>query len=444
MRLTACDLANDWQGKVQIFWGIGKPVTLGKGMIFGFTKLGKYMLDNGEGWFFHCENINSERDPDRLKWQLLPDGEHGLRNPDYGSVQEEYNLVSMNDGSLYCVYRTQTGYLVESYSPDGGYTWSLPAHARYADGRPVKNSRACPRIWRCRNGKYLLWFQNHSGDHFSTRNPAWLAGGVEADNLSRTGFGSEIRWSHPEIFLYGGDLSYESGRFSYPDLVEQHGRYWITETNKLQARIHEVPSGLLEKLWGQFEPPAKTTRLPVLSFSEDDLKKEKLPITGFPKNPEGGFILMNTMQDTGGLTLEMTIQPKDFSHARVLLDTRNEFGSGLYIQTTGYRQLEVNLCNTEYCETWTTDPGLLDIVRPHNVTLIVDNGPDLVLWVVDGILCDGGTSRQFGWKHYSPFLGRILTNKAEVLRILPEEMKSLRIYDRAMGVSEAVGLQKGR
>lgn len=82
MRLTACDLANDWQGKVQIFWGIGKPVTLGKGMIFGFTKLGKYMLDNGEGWFFHCENINSERDPDRLKWQLLPDGEHGLRNPD--------------------------------------------------------------------------------------------------------------------------------------------------------------------------------------------------------------------------------------------------------------------------------------------------------------------------------------------------------------------------
>lgn len=436
LRLTACDLTNDWQGKVQIFWGIGKPVTLGNGMIFGFTKLGKYMLDNGEGWFFHCENINTERDPARLKWQLLPDGEHGLRNPDYGSVQEEHNLVQMNDGGLYCLYRTQTGYLIESYSRDGGHTWSLPAPARYTDGRPLKNPRACPRIWRCRNGKYLLWFHNHSGDHFSTRNPAWLSGGVEVNG--------EIRWSQPEIFLYGSDLSYESGRFSYPDLVEQHGHYWITETNKHQARIHEVPSGWLEKLWGQFESQAKTTRLPVLSFNEDDLKKEKLPVTGFPKNPEGGFILMNAIQDTGGLTLEMTVQPKDFSPARVLLDTRNEFGSGLYIQTTGYRQLEVNLCNTEYCETWTTDPGLLDIVRPHNVTLIVDNGPDLILWVVDGKLCDGGTSRQFGWKHYSPFLGRILTNKEETLRILPEEMKSLRIYDRAMGVLEAVGLQKGR
>ena len=431
LRTTACDLANDWQGKVQIFWGIGKPVTLGQGMIFGFTKLGKYMLDHGEGWFFHCENIHSERDPGKLRWELLPDGEHGLRNPEYGSVQEEHNLVPMNDGSLYCVYRTQTGYLIESYSRDGGHTWSLPVPARYLDGRPVKTSRACPRIWKCRNGKYLLWYHNHSGDHFSTRNPAWLAGGVEADG--------EIRWSQPEIFLYGSDLSYESGRFSYPDLVGQDGRYWITETNKLQARIHEVPSDLLQKLWGQFgQQPVSPLRPPVMTFTEDDLKKEKLPISGFPKNPEGGFILMNTMRDTGGLTLEMTVQPKDFSQARVLLDTRNEFGSGIYIQTTGYRQLEVSLCNTEYCETWSTDPGMLGIVRPHEVTLMVDNGPDMVMWVVDGKLCDGGVSRQFGWKHYTPFLGRILTNKKGELIILPDEMKKLRIYDWAMTVSEAV------
>ena len=53
-------------------------------------------------------------------------------------------------------------------------------------------------------------------------------------------------------------------------------------------------------------------------------------------------------------------------------------------------------------------------------------------------------SRQFGWKHYSSFLGRILTNKEEVLRIMPEEMKSLRIYDYAKRVSEAVTSQRGR
>lgn len=437
MRLTACDRQNDWQGKTQIFWGIGKPIHLGEGMVFGFTKLGKYMLDNGEGWFFRCDNINREKDPNKLVWQLLPEGDHGLRNPDYGSVQEEHNLVSLSNGGLYCAYRTQTGYLIESYSHDGGKSWSMPRPARYADGRPVKTSRACPRIWKCKNGKYLLWYHNHSGDHFSTRNPAWLAGGMELNG--------EIRWSQPEIFLYGGDLSYESGRFSYPDLVEQHGRYWITETNKLMARIHEVPNEMLQNLWGQFEPPSQkdvSYRPAELSFNEAELKNEKLPISAFPENPEGGFILMNAMRDTGGLTIEMTVQPKDFSQARVLLDTRNEFGSGLYIQTTGYRQLELNLCNTEYCETWSTDPGLLDVVRPHRVTFVIDNGPDMILAAVDGQLCDGGSSRQFGWRHYAPFLGRVLTHKNKMLRVMPEEMKSLKIYDRAMSVSEVVFRQK--
>jgi hypothetical protein len=434
LRKTACDLANDWQGKVQIFWGIGKPITVGGAMMLGFTKLGKYMLDNGEGWFFRCANINIERNPEHLQWELLPDGEHGLRNPDFGSVQEEHSLVPMSNGGLCCIFRTQTGFLAEAYSQDGGRTWTLPRPARYADGRPVKTSRACPKVWRCANGKYLLWFHNHSGDHFSSRNPAWLAGGVEVNG--------EIQWSQPEIVLYGDDHSYESGRFSYPDLVEVDGRYWVTETNKLKARLHELPKAMLNFLWYQLDPvgrpPLAVNRPPVMQFSEEDLKAEKLPISGFPKHPEGGFVLLNAMRDTAGLTIEMTVQPKDFSHGRVLLDTRNDLGSGLYIQTTGYRQLELNLCNTETCETWTTDPGLLDVVRPHNVTLIVDNGPDIILCVVDGQLCDGGTSRQYGWRHYSPFLNMVLTNKKKEMRILPEEMKSLKFYDRALSVSEAV------
>lgn len=438
MRVTACDLANDWQGKVQIFWGIGKPVTVGQGMMLGFTKIGKYLLDKGEGWFFRCENINAERDPSRLKWQMLPDGENGVGNPAFGSVQEEHSVVAMSDGGLCCIYRTQTGYLAESYSHDGGRNWSLPKQAQYLDGRPVKNPRACPKAWRCANGKYLLWYHNHSGDHFSSRNPAWLAAGMEV--------GGEIRWSQPELVLYDDDHSYETGRFSYPDLVEWQGKFWVTETNKFKARIHPVPSELVQGLWSQldtaFHRPA--SRPAAMSFPEDSLKKERLPITGFPKNSAGGYVFYNAMQDTGGLTIEMTVQPRDFSQNRVLLDTRNDSGSGFYVRTIGYRQLELNLCNTEYCETWATDPGLLDIVRPHKVTFIADNGPDMLLCVVDGQLCDGGMSRQYGWSFYSPFLGQVLDNRKKEIRILPEEMKSLRIYDRAMSVSEAVENQRVR
>ena len=35
-------------------------------------------------------------------------------------------------------------------------------------------------------------------------------------------------------------------------------------------------------------------------------------------------------------------------------------------------------------------PGLLQPVQDHQVTFIVDGGPDLILGLVDGILCDGG------------------------------------------------------
>ena len=41
-------------------------------------------------------------------------------------------------------------------------------------------------------------------------------------------------------------------RMSYPDLVEDGGQYYLTETQKDIARVHEVDPGLLEGLWGQF------------------------------------------------------------------------------------------------------------------------------------------------------------------------------------------------
>jgi len=129
MRHTAVDLGNDWHGEVQIFWGIGKPVALDGTAIFAFTKIGRYMLDESEGWFFRSDNILSERNAHALRWELLPEGDHGLRNPDFGSIQSEQNLVPLNDGSLYCMYRTTTGYPCHAYSRDGGRTWTLPEQA---------------------------------------------------------------------------------------------------------------------------------------------------------------------------------------------------------------------------------------------------------------------------------------------------------------------------
>lgn len=433
VRKTKADRLNDWKGDVQIMWGIGKPVDAGKGMMFAFTKLGKYMLDDGEGWFFRCDNINKERDPEKLQWKMLPEGDEGLRNPLFGSVQEEQNLVELSNGDLYCMYRTTTGYAVNAYSRDGGKTWSLPGIARYADGRPIKNPRACPRIWKCRNGKYLFWFHNHSGDTFADRNPAWISGGIEKDGM--------IHWSQPEVLVYGKDLTRESGRFSYPDLIEQDGRYWITSTNKKEARVIEVDKGLLEGLWNQAEPGKDVIEGLVLDLEPEP--EAPRPISSFDLAPvfrerSGTSILFNTVDQSGGISFNMTLAFKDLSPGQMLLSMKDESGSGIQIETSGYRQIKVDVSNGEGSSSWTSDPGWLDVIRPHQVSVIIDNGPDMISMVVDGRLCDGGLSRQYGWTRFGPYMG--LIRLPEKLHINTGIVKRIKLYHRPIRVSEAVSM----
>jgi hypothetical protein len=56
--------------------------------------------------------------------------------------------------------------------------------------------------------------------------------------------------------------------------------------------------------------------------------------------------------------------------------------------------------------------------------------------VVDGVLCDGGDQRQFGWGRFSPHLR---TPAGSPLLTIAPAVKSLRLYGRALRTSEAVG-----
>ena len=181
VRVTNIDRNNelkdpDFPGKlIQMFWGIGKPIIVnhkdghGQYAILGFSKIGRYLIEKSEGWFFCSDNILTERDPEKIVWNMLPKGENPLSAPEHGDIQEEQNLVSLANGDLFCMYRTTMGYPVCSYSRDEGLTWSKPERATYTpEGRPIKHPRACPRVWRCKNGKYLFWFHNHGEDLMTT------------------------------------------------------------------------------------------------------------------------------------------------------------------------------------------------------------------------------------------------------------------------------------
>ena len=72
----------------------------------------------------------------------------------------------------------------------------------------------------------------------------------------------------------------------------------------------------------------------------------------------------------------------------------------------------------------------------HHVVITVDGGPKIITFVVDGVLGDGGDQRQFGWGRFSPTLRT--PNGSPTLKIAGA-VRSLRVYNRPLRTSEAVG-----
>jgi len=419
IRTTACDRTNDWQGSTIIFWGICKPLVVDDRVFFSYTKLGKYMLDQGEGWLFTSDNLLRESDVAKIRWEMRPEGEHGIRAEEFGSVQEEHNLVSLGGDRLYCVYRTTTGYPCHAYSDDAGRTWSKPEHMTYTPGgQRIKNPRACPKVWRTAEGKYLFWFHNHSGRSYQDRNPAWLAGGVLKDG--------RIHWSQPEILLYDDDPKL---RMSYPDLVQQDGRYWVTETQKTVARIHELDKELLEGLWSQGEVKTIAKKGLVLDAGPEQLATGELKLPG-----------QIDVRRTSGLSVEMIVRLASLAPGQVLLDSRDAKGAGLRLSTTEKGTVLLEASDGTATAAWDCDAGVLKPGKTHHLTAIVDAGPKIVSFVVNGVLCDGGETRQFGWGRYTGSLGDVSgTGKLHVGSSLEGQVKRVRLYDRYLRTSEAVG-----
>ncbi len=447
LRITDADRNNDWQGRVQMFWGIDKPHTFDGKAYFSFTKLGKHFLEKGEGWMFVSNNILTERDVNKLHWELLPEGERGVRNDAFGSVQEEHVSAALSTGDMVMYYRTTRGHIAQSISRDGGRSWSQPTPAVYTpDGRTIKHPRACTKIWRTADGRYLLWFHNNGLQTWNGRNPVWVAGGIEKDG--------HIHWSQPEILLYDRNPDV---RISYPDLIEQDGRFWITETQKTEARIHAIDPQLFEGMWRQGIDREVTYDGAVMIWAESE-PGPFIPELGSGAAGNGfiinldkrldnqntrGFVVpkpnLGNLAKGDGFTIDLRVRFGDLNEGQVLLDTRDETGRGVAVTTSAHETVRIHFSDGTHEATWDCDPGLLTADREHHITFIVDGGPKIVSVLVDGVLCDGGVHRPFGWGRFHHELSDV--NSGSMLRVAPSlhgRLLSFRLYNRYLRTSEAV------
>lgn len=450
IRLTEVDRKNVYGGKVQFFWHVGRPLIHRGAAYVTLHKVGNFdhqFMTDTEGNFLRSDNILTESDPAKLRWELLPEGDNGLRAP-AGRIAEEQCLVGLSDGTLFTTYRTDQNSPAHAYSRDDGRTWTAPGFMTYGPGRrKVKHARAANFAWRAENGKFLYWFHNHGGYTFQNqRNPAWVIGGREVD----TPAGRVIAWSEPEVLLYS-DAS-DVG-MSYPDFVEADGRYFITETEKRIARVHEIPKEFLEMLWKQHEMKSVAKKGLVLDLTGKTVRAgESVPRPDLPllATDKGTRLrpLANPVEG-GGFTMDFWVKLDSFEGGQLLVDSRNDLGNGFALSTTERGTLQLSLRGAfgrgvedfGLAEaSWDCDPGRLTVGKWHHVGVVVDGGPKIILFVIDGEFNDGGEQRQFGWARYPFDLRSVAYADTMVLGPrLKGQLRDFRMYNRALRTSEVVG-----
>ena len=444
MRQTACDQNRtaDTNSLVQLFWGIARPVVTNGNVLIPFTKMGRHFQQEGEGWLMSSDNILSEQDPTKIRWQMLPEGDTGSRHPQFGAVQEEHNVVPLDGNkSLFCIYRTEMGFPACSYSYDRGKKWTPPEPLRYDPGGPImRTPRACPTVWKCQNGKYLFWFHCNGYPYYQhseapiSRNLVWLSGGVE-----RAG---KIHWSQPELINYEDNTWRGS---SYPDLIEDQGDYYLSSTQKVAARCQLIDKELLEEMWNQDKLHTVTREGLLLELDHQQCAAGQT----------WHFGSLPRLDQPGAFTIALWVRLNELRPGQVLLDSTGGLQQGIRVTTGPDGSLEINFHDGKLGFSWASDPGALGQQSKHHVAFVVDGGPKCASVIVDGRLCDGGDSdqRRYGYGRFGQTgyfdnydnrceraveIGDV-TGTGKLSVPAGDEVLQVRLYNRYLRTSEAIG-----
>ena len=228
-----------------------------------------------------CENLLTEKDPERLRFTLLPEGAHGIRvdvfghreNPsqrrllqcfggcpeDSGFNFQEMTVVALSDGRWVGVGRTFLGAPGYTVSRDRGRTWTPVEPLCYAPGRePIQHPMTMCPITKTSDGRFVLLFTNNDGlqrgaQHVwdgdgKTRNPQWIVVGREIPGERENaglGFGEPMILAEVDD---RGETNLKTG-ISMPQFFESGGRFFVCyNVNKEHILLDEIPGVILDQL----------------------------------------------------------------------------------------------------------------------------------------------------------------------------------------------------
>ena len=472
--------ATPFHGSLLLFWSVDqyKRRPDGDATVFlGFTKIGTFLYaPPEEAWLFSSPNLRTERNASAIVWNTLPEGDVGVRSAPANTIIEEAHVIPLTNaaggGGCFMVFRTDQGHLGCAATRDGGCAagwgaahaasfWAATPAAR-ALGAALRNPRGPVTLRRLAGGRYLLLFYNDGDPSFGSRNPYWLAAGVE-DAAS-----GEVQFSQPEIFTYYAPDYFNpfaaQARPGYPDIFEDPAAgatpacptptgagctVFVTETNKTQARVHGVPPDFLAALLAQDTIAAAAARGLARAFPAGAAGAT------FPTPPLAPFLPQGVAAFQAGWTVEFYLRGwAAGAPGQALLDARAPAsGAGFAVLTAPPRggggggvTLTLLLRDDAGTQGNLTLDGacasLLARAEPplHHGALIVDGAARVALAVVDGFLCNGGADGARGWAYLPIALGAV--TPAPTFKWGGDfggQVAGGRWFSRALSVTEAVG-----
>lgn len=422
---TAIDRANIYGGAHTFFYTRPEPRMLRANDGLGwYTKLGpRPLVSEGEAFLVVFEDWANNDRLEALRLRLLPEGDHGIRDP-HSSCVAEFGPIRVDGRNLFFKYRTTAGYAGLATSGDGGNTFST-GPMRYAhDDRPVKNPQGPLTTFRDDDGRlWLSWYnlgfrdaEHPEGIHFDGRDLVFLAP-VRIR-------GPELRVGQPELVGYRRDQQGWTGdlRMNCLRFTERDGDAWLGRiSDKRSVRTMRVPAAFLDIVAGQFEACATPCDglAYVLSPGRDNRQTADAP----PLQASRGFTIL--------LDLAAPAVP-----GVVLLDATDAVGAGVRIATN--TDGTITLCMTDGTRRLelTSDDDADAAVPPQHIGVAVDGRARLVGMVIDGRLQDGGARRLRGVARFASDhdvrcdAGTVSAHAA---------VETLRLYDRCLLTSEIVG-----
>lgn len=212
---------------------------------------------------------------------------------------------------------------------------------------------------------------------------------------------------------------------SYPDLVEQDGKYYLTETQKEIARVHEIPTDFIEKIWAGLEGCIEKTE-PILSSSSAEVSAPELKPFFERDQTTKDFHGIHTR---AGSSLEFELISNETG---IVLDGMSPDSRGIRLSITENKCLELLMSDGQTEQCISSEPCLND--SKNHVVVNIDGGPHIVSFIVNGHFCDGGEHRQFGWQRFSPYFRHVnWSEKWEVSHV-----SRLNVYDHILMTAEGI------